>query len=341
MILNNGTGTLTFSNTTFNSTAGVPATGTGRDRTLTLGGTNTATNTISGTIQDNNNGTVNAKVFLAKTGAGTWILEGDNTYTGGTTVSAGTLTLNGSLADATMSIATGATVNCTAAGTLTFNVDGITADQVVNDGSFNLGGLTVAVNATGAGLTESEYILVDATGGGTISGTFAGATGAPGYTLDYGTPNQVKLVGGAPSDPYDAWAGGPGLPFDGDANGDGVSNGLAWLLGAADKDVSALNKLPTVSQSGGDLVLTFTCLKLANRGTASLTLQYSKDLGISDPWTSNEVSVPDAAGSEGAVTFTVPSVNPDSALVNIQATIPASEAAPGTKLFGRLKAVKP
>ena len=106
-------------------------------------------------------------------------------------------------------------------------------------------------------------------------------------------------------------------------------------------NVSALNLLPKVSQSGGNLILDFTCLKVAGRGTAVLKLQHSKDLGISDAWTVDEVLVPDAAGSAGVtdvVTFTVPTVNADPNLVDLRATIPASAAAPGTKLFGRLKA---
>ena len=289
---------------------------------------------ISGVLQPQVGGTGG----FTKTGAGTLVLSNANTYIGGTTVSAGTLTLNGSLADATMSILAGASVKCTATGTLTYNVDGLTADQVVNNGTINLNGLTVAVNATGAGLTETEYVLVDATGGGTISGTFAGVTGAPGYTLDYGTPNQVKLVMTGGGDPYDTWAGGPGLPFDGDANGDGVSNGLAWLLGAPDKDTNAVNLLPEVSENAGALVIDFTCLKAAGRGTATLLLQHSGDVGNDDDWV--DVSVPDNATTVGTVVFTVPTTNPDSDLVDLRATIPVGEAIDG-KLFGRLKAEKP
>ena len=139
-----------------------------------------------------------------------------------------------------------------------------------------------------------------------------------------------------------AWAGG--AAFDADANGDGVKNGLAFLLGAANKNVSALSLLPTVTQSGGNLILDFTCLKWPDRGTATLNVQHSKDLGISDAWTVDEVAVPDAAGVAGVtdvVTFTVPTVNADPDLVDLRATIPASAAAPGTKLFGRLQGNNP
>lgn len=45
------------------------------------------------------------------------------------------------------------------------------------------------------------------------------------------------------SNPYEAWAGG--LAFSDDENADGVDNGLAWVLGAQDANVSAKALLPT------------------------------------------------------------------------------------------------
>ena len=58
--------------------------------TLTLNGTNTGNNTLSSTITDNDGGLT----LLVKSGAGTWVLAANNSYTGGTTVSAGTLWAN-------------------------------------------------------------------------------------------------------------------------------------------------------------------------------------------------------------------------------------------------------
>ena len=85
-ILNNGTGALVFNNAAFNSSGDGTYSNTNRE--LTLGGTNTGNNTISGVIA--NNAGTNNTVSLNKTGAGLWILSGNNTYTGGTTISAGT-----------------------------------------------------------------------------------------------------------------------------------------------------------------------------------------------------------------------------------------------------------
>ncbi len=129
---------------------------------------------------------------------------------------------------------------------------------------------------------------------------------------------------------YDTWATGS-EPFDGDANGDGVKDGLAFLLGATNPSQNALNKLPTSTESGGGLVLEFDCLPTAARGTAVLNLQFSNDLGISDPWTSAEV--PGVAGTTdvGSVHFVATGTSP----IHVVATISSSEAAAG-KLFARL-----
>ena len=91
-IESSGVGTLSFSNADFNIAEAAAAT----NRTLTLGGTNTGLNTISGAIVNNND--ASAKIALTKTGAGTWVLDGANTYTGVTTVEGGKLVVDGSTA---------------------------------------------------------------------------------------------------------------------------------------------------------------------------------------------------------------------------------------------------
>jgi hypothetical protein len=145
--------------------------------------------------------------------------------------------------------------------------------------------------------------------------------------------NQLRLVQTS-SVPYVAWSGG--ASFDADANGDGVSNGMAFLLGAADTSVSARSLLPTVSSSSGNLVLVFSMRNAANRGSATLGVQHSRDLGVSDPWTT--VLVPDASdGPINGLTFNVVDGNPRN---TVTATISSTEAAGGGKLFGRLIATE-
>jgi autotransporter-associated beta strand protein len=130
---------------------------------------------------------------------------------------------------------------------------------------------------------------------------------------------------------YQAWA--LGGAFDADANSDGVSNGLAFLLGASGPSVSALNLLPTAAEDDGDLTLTFTMLPSSSRGAASLAIEYSNSLA-NGSWTS--VNVPDSSGTVDDIVFTITGTNP----LNVTARIPASKAA-GNKLFGRIKGTNP
>ena len=61
--------------------------GTSGATVLTLSGSNTNLNTISGTIANGNA----TSVAITKSGIGTWVLSGTNTYTGATDIAAGTL----------------------------------------------------------------------------------------------------------------------------------------------------------------------------------------------------------------------------------------------------------
>ena len=309
--------------------------------TLTIGVNDGSGNFTGSITQIDLNGPVGTPMSLVKQGGGTQTLSGSCSYNGSTTINGGTLALGAnnilpgtflSIGNATLDAATftdtvgtldvtdAATINLGSGGKLVF-ADSNGVDW--SGGTLNITGSFVSGSsikfATTGGLDSTQLAAISVNGSG--AGT---------YSLD---PSGY-LVGGS-SDPFTDWAGS-GVNFDDDANNDGVDNGLAWLLGAADKDVNATGLLPKATQNGGDLKLTFTCLKIANRGTVVLNLQYSKDLGITDPWATHEVVVPDAAGIVGSVTFTVSSVNPDPDLVNLEATIPASAAAPGTKLFARL-----
>lgn len=90
-------GNYTFSNSNADATnvlniAGGISNGTSNAITLTLGGTNLGNNVVSGAITD---GTLGGTTGLTKTGAGTWTLSGNNTFSGPISVGVGTLILNG------------------------------------------------------------------------------------------------------------------------------------------------------------------------------------------------------------------------------------------------------
>ena len=132
---------------------------------------------------------------------------------------------------------------------------------------------------------------------------------------------------------YAAWAGT--ASFDVDTNGDGVKNGIAWLLGAAGPSANATALLPKATNESGKLVITFRCLKSASRIAAVLKLQYTNDLGLADSWTNHEAVIPDVDGTFANVFFDISS-DADPEFINVRAEIPANAALPTGKCYGRL-----
>ena len=91
----------------FTNAGAITVSGTG-DRPLTLRGLNTGNNTLSPILVNPSSGMLS----IVADNAGKWILAGNNTYTGTTTVSAGTLLINGVQTSAT------GNVNVSGGGTL-------------------------------------------------------------------------------------------------------------------------------------------------------------------------------------------------------------------------------
>lgn len=132
-------------------------------KTLTLGGTNTADNTINGAIVDNGGANTTS---LTKINDGVWALGGTNTYTGATTVADGTLKILANAAGSTIVADTSAitfnvfTTTQTAGGTLEF----VGQDNVSN--VENLGALTPTQGA-------NTIVLSPGAGTGTASLIFS------------------------------------------------------------------------------------------------------------------------------------------------------------------------
>ena len=164
-IESSGAGTLSFNNATFNIAEGAAA-----NRTLTLGGSNTGSNTISGAIVNNNNAT--AKIALTKTGAGTWVLSGTNTYTGDTLINQGTLVMSGRI-------------------DFVIGANGVN-NKVSGTGAFNaLGSFTF--NLTGASQTVGDsWTIVDSA---TLTETFGPGFTVVGFT-DAGGGRWTKNIDG-------------------------------------------------------------------------------------------------------------------------------------------------
>jgi hypothetical protein len=148
---------------------------------------------------------------------------------------------------------------------------------------------------------------------------------------------SLTLITGG--DPFSNWATSgtvTGVTFGGDANSDGVQDGLAFLLGAATPDLDANSLLPSPEEDGsGGLQMGFTMLKPSNSAPAVLSLEHSGDLGVGDPWTS--AVVPAVTGSAGGVDFALTENAVDPTKNDVVATIPAAGNTSNGKLFGRLK----
>jgi autotransporter-associated beta strand protein len=216
---------LTSSGTTAGSIAGAGSYFLGANA-LTVGSNNLST-TVSGVIADGGTGGGTGGA-LVKMGTGTLTLSGTNTYTGATTVNAGTLEVDGSIAPSSLlTLNNGGTLigagmagntqinsgavfapgaagtpgtSMTVAGNLAFQSGAIyqislnpsTSTFASVTGTASLAGIVDAVIAPGNYVTKQYTILRSAGLGGT---TFSGATSnLPGLieTLSY-TPTDVLL----------------------------------------------------------------------------------------------------------------------------------------------------
>ena len=177
-----GAGTATFNGTmSASGTGGANSLG-GSNGNLTfkLGGTNTGANTFQTAIV--NLGTGNATTVI-KQDSGNWVISGANTYTGSTTVSAGTLALGatGALGNGT-SNTSGLTVSATGAA---FDLNGYTPTANValtlNGTGVSSGGALVNSSATAAAYAGTVALGSASSIGGagniTLSNTISGAYG--------------------------------------------------------------------------------------------------------------------------------------------------------------------
>jgi len=122
-----------------------------------LGGTNTGNNTFQGAIINDNSG-AGYTTALTKTGTGTWVLTGNNSFTGTTTVSQGTLMIS----DATgVGLAGTSGITVASGGTLSFGF----ANQVNTAATLTLSGGTLNLNASGnqtmGTLTLGQSSIID------------------------------------------------------------------------------------------------------------------------------------------------------------------------------------
>jgi autotransporter-associated beta strand protein len=160
--------------------ANTPAYGTSNQaRTLTLRGSNAGANTLAANIANNGSGAVS----LIKEDAGTWLLTGNNTYTGGTDINAGTLAIP--------SGATASDITVNSGGTLQLDL----AATIASSGGIDfVAGSKVRVIGTPV---SPSYTLM--TFSGTTTGTPVIETAVPDYEL-FIEGNALKFAKSADAD---------------------------------------------------------------------------------------------------------------------------------------------
>jgi autotransporter-associated beta strand protein len=276
---------------------------------------------------------------LEKTGAGTLEITGTNTYTGSTTVSAGTLRLGASnvlfdttevasvvtIAAATLDVAAGVTdstgvapLDVSAAATINL---GNNLSQIAFADSSGVDWTGGSLNITGAFVSGSSIKF--ATSGG-LTGAQLGNITLNGAPTSFSLDGSGFLVSGGGPVGFAAWqlANGTAGGRDQDHDGDGVDNGTEHFIYGTVAN-SGFTALPTVNMVGG-LSVTWT---KAGTYTGGYGTGYVVE-------TSTTLSGPWATEPNPGLTISFPSAN------EVKYTFPGGPAYTG-KRFARLKVTGP
>lgn len=281
----------------------------------------TANVTINGTVSNPSG----AGTFTVSS-TGTVTFKGANSYTGATTVTAGTLALVGGSQVSPITVNSGASLG--------FTLGSSTSSS--NTLNFLAGS---KVKITGSA-SQPSYTLMTASAFPGVLPTLDPAV--PGYSLVVdGSALKLSLTGGTSA--FNTWAISPpnnlvgtDAAFDFDYDNDGIANGLEWILGGNPKLNDSATILPT---SAGNAAAGLTLVFSRNPDsitTSTLVVEWNTDLAAF----TNTVTV-------GASNVNVPPVDnspsvyidtPTSGKVTV--IIPAANAPTG-KIFARLKATLP
>ncbi len=241
-------------------------------RTLTLTGSNTGDNTILPNILDS--GTAPDITSISKTGAGTWILGGvNNFYTGPTSVTEGTLLINGNISSQAVTVSSGAklggsgtiinSVSVASGGGLAFvvNTDVAGHNSLDISDTLTLSGSTNLTILGGSNAEVGTYVLVTAANPivGTLPTLNMPLLGGISATLDFASGNTqlVLIVDAVAANDYTTWVESFTSPeilgadqlSTADPDKDGLTNQQEYAFGLIPNSGSSVN--PIVAQVSG------------------------------------------------------------------------------------------
>jgi hypothetical protein len=117
--------------------------------------------------------------------------------------------------------------------------------------------------------------------------------------------------------------------FAQDADGDGIANGLEWILGGNPSLQDAASLVTSTRAPGGGLVLAFTRAP-ESTATTGLAVEFATDLTA--PWTSVPIGATGSGPDANGVTV---AIDTNSSPHQVSVTIPAANELDG-RLFARL-----
>ncbi|MCW1923878.1 autotransporter-associated beta strand repeat-containing protein [Luteolibacter arcticus] len=314
VLVKDSTGILTLTDTASNYTG-----------TTTINAGTLRANNASGSATGTNTVTVKSTGTLGGTGgvSGAVVLESGGTLAPGESIE--------SLATGDLALPVGAILAAE------INSSGTPSADVVNvTGNVTLGGTLAVTDIAGTPAaitlgTKLTLITYSGTLGGTFSGLAEGATftvGLNAFKIRYADSAAVTLEAVTVGGGYSSWAStnAPAQTANQDFDGDGVANGVEYVLGGL-ATTNDLSKLPTVSVANGDLVFTFLRDQDSKTPDTSVVIDVGTTLVT---WPLNFTVGNNTAGSTIGVTVTDNLNGTDTVKLTVA-------QAPDAKKFARLR----
>lgn len=244
-------------------TGGIVRVGSVGTATMTLSGTTTSTNTISGNILQSDG--ASAILAISKTGATTWVFSGSgNAYTGGTTVSGGTLrgTVAAAFGTGSVTMSGTPTVELIGGNSYANVINAVGTIRNVSGSNTLTGGITLAGTTTLESQAGTLTVSAGAvSGGGAVGLTLSGAgdhvisSTVSGINLLTKNGAGTSLLSGTAN----SFVGNPTINA-------GVLEAKALANSGSNSSIGAGSSIPFGTSSTGFLKYTGTSVATTNRG---------------------------------------------------------------------------